>query len=292
MAKQGEGRDGPHRQRGTTTEDQPVTRNNSSSLRRALALLDYLATAEVGASGVSLAEFAAGTGLNRSTVLRLLAPLEEFRLVEQDAATKHWRLGPHIAYLGQVYLERLDLRRVAHPALQELARSTGETAHLVVLDVPEVVYIDKVESESSVRMISRIGARQPAYSTGVGKAFLAFGPEEAVAGVVVAGLPARTPRTITDEASLRAELDRIRSAGYAVDDVENEADIRCVAAPVFGATGAVTASLSVAGPSSRVSSERVDELAVQVRRAADQVTDRLGGRGPLTTTSGQRTRAP
>lgn len=276
---------------GAAADGQPARRNSSASLRRALALLDYLAGAEVRTSGASLAELAVGTGLNKSTVLRLLAPLEEFRLVEQDATSKHWGLGPHTAYLGQVYLERLDLRQVAHPALEELAHATGEVAHLVVLDVPEVVYIDKVESAFSVRMISRIGARQPAHSSGVGKAFLAFGPEEVVAAVVAAGLPARTPRTITDEASLRAELERIRSVGYSVDDVENEADIRCVAAPVFGAAGEVCAALSVAGPSSRVTSERVAELAVHVCRAADQVTDRLGGRGSLTS-SGQRTRTP
>lgn len=272
----------PNRAVGESGALEPARRNSSASLRRALALLDYLGSAEVGPAGAAIAEIATGTGLNKSTALRLLAPLAEFRLVEQDRDRKLWRLGPQTAYLGQVYLERLDLRRVAHAGLKELASSTGETAHLVVLDVPEVVYIDKVESDSSVRMISRIGARQPAHSSGVGKAFLAFGPEDIVAAVIAAGLPARTPRTITDEASLRAELDWIRSVGYAVDDVENEADIRCVAAPVFSAAGDVCAALSVAGPTSRVTSERVEDLAVHVRRAAEQVTKRLGGRPRLT----------
>ena len=253
-------------------------RNQSASLRRALEVLDFLAGPHVDPGGASLAELCQGTGLNKSTALRLLGPLAEARLVRQVSETRRWSLGPHTAYLGQIFLERLDLPAMARPSLRDLSRITGETAHMVVLEDTQVCYVAKVEAtDTSVWMISRIGARQPLYCTGVGKCFLAHGDEALLERVIDEGLVPKTERTITDPKVLRLELGRIRAAGYAVDDVENEAHIRCVAAPIFGADGQVCAALSVAGPTTRVTEERVAELADQVRAAAAEVTRQLGG---------------
>lgn len=263
---------------GNTTS---ATRNQSTSLRRALEVLDFLAGPHVDGAGVTLGELCSGTGLNKSTALRLLGPLSEVRLVRQDPETRRWGLGPHTSYLGQVFLERLDLPAMARPALKRLSVETGETAHLVVLDGLEVTYVDKVEAtSSSVRMISRIGARQPLHCTGVGKCFLAYSDEELLEEVLSHGLPARTDRTITVPGNLRTEVDRVRAAGYSVDDAENEPHIRCVAAPIFQADGSIGAVLSVAGPTNRVTFERVDELSVRVREAAEEVTRQLGGQAP------------
>lgn len=254
-------------------------RNHSASLRRALEVLDFLAGPQVDPGGATLADLCRGTGLNKSTALRLLGPLAEARLVRQSVDSRRWSLGPQTAYLGQMFLERLDLPSIARPSLKQLSRITGETAHMVVLEGSQVCYVDKVEAtDSSVRMISRIGARQPLYCTGVGKCFLAYGDEALLERVIREGLVARTDRTITDPDMLRSELARIRASGYAVDDVENEAHIRCVAAPIFQAGGQICAALSVAGPTNRVDAERVDDLAIQVRAAAEEVTYQLGGK--------------
>jgi DNA-binding IclR family transcriptional regulator len=261
-------------------------RNTSSSLRRALGIVMFLA--EDGApdrshpQGVSLAELATGLGLSKSTILRLMAPLREVRLVDQDPETGRYQLGPQNALLGQVYLERLDLRRAAAPQLREIAAGAGETVHLVTFDTAsvEIVYIDKVESPQPVRMHSRIGSRQPAYCTAVGKAFLAHADEDVIEKVIAAGMPARTPSTITSAERLRAELATVRRDGYAVDDVENEIDIRCVAAPVFDHRGAVATAVSVSGPASRVTSERVPELAALLLESTGEITRRLGGAAP------------
>lgn len=172
-------------------------RNASSSLRRALSILMFLAEDGGHPVGVTLTELATGLGLSKSTVLRLAAPLREARLVDQDAESGRYRLGPQNALLGQVYLERLDVRRVASPLLQQLAEEVGETVHLLTFDAPEIVYIDKVESPQPVRMHSRIGSRQPAYCTATGKAFLAHATEDVVDLVIAAGMPARTEYTIT-----------------------------------------------------------------------------------------------
>jgi len=265
--------------------EQPPARNNSSSLRRALEVLLYLGGDGPGgpdspggadARGSTLAELAEALELNKSTLLRLLAPLCELRLVEQRGG--RYRLGSRTAQLGQVYLERLDLREVAHDVLAGLMSDTGETAHLVIADLPEVIYVDKVEAPRPVRMFSRIGRRQPAYCTAVGKAILANASATSVAGVIAGGLPARTPNTHTSAAALRADLAVIRRRGYAVDELENEADIRCVAAPVFDHAGAVDCAVSVSGPANRVTRERIPELGGLVGAAAEVISARLGAR--------------
>lgn len=259
----------------------PADRNNSSSLRRALSILDFIAdhpARAAGAAGASLGELATGLGLSKSTVLRLLAPLRDARLVGQDPDSGRYRLGPRCAYLGEIYLDRLDLRTVAHGVLQQMVEQTGETAHMVTFDCPEMVYIDKVESPSTVRMFSRIGARQPAHCTAVGKAFLAFSADQTVEDVIAAGLPARTPSTITDPREFRLELARVREHGWALDDVENEAELRCVGAPVFNHSNQAVAAVSISGPATRVTRSRAEELGPQIKTWAADISGRLGNR--------------
>lgn len=258
------------------TERAAGARNNSSSLRRALSILFQLGDDTTPPEGLALNELTEALGLNRSTLLRLIAPLAETQLVERDPGTGRYRLGSRNAHLGQVFLERLDRRRVAHEVLLDLVRQSGETAHLVNAELPEVVYIDKIDSNRSVRMHSRIGNRMPAYSTSVGKAILAHADEAAVERVIAAGMPARTPTTITTPEALRADLALIRARGYALDDSENEPDIRCVAAPLFDHAGEVTSAISISGPATRVTPEREAELGRLVVAAADDISRRLG----------------
>jgi DNA-binding IclR family transcriptional regulator len=263
-----------------TATDDPAAptpgRNRSQSVRRALALLGYVEAGGPDGGGATLAEISAGLGLNKSTALRLLEPLREFGLVEQDAATGRFDLGSRAATLGQAFLSRLDLRAIAQPELRRLVEASGETAHLVIYDHPEVVYVDKLESPSPVRMHSEIGKRMPAHSTATGKVFLAHLGEKPVREVIAAGLEQRTERTLTDGAAFRAELDAVRERGWAGDDVENEEGVRCAAAPVFDHTGAVRAAVSVSGPTMRVPRERLSELGALVRDTARSVSERLG----------------
>ncbi|MFI1049610.1 IclR family transcriptional regulator [Streptomyces griseoruber] len=263
------------------TPDVPgARRNSSSSLRRALSILMYLAEDDGHPQGTSLTDLATGLQMSKSTVLRLVGPLRETRLVDQDPESGHYRLGPQNALLGQLYLERLDIRRTASPLLHQLAQEVREAVHLVSFDPPEIVYIDKVESPQAVRMHSRVGGRQPAYCTATGKAFLAHAADDVLDKVIAVGMPARTPATITSPEQLHAELARIRERGYAIDDVENELDIRCVAAPAFNHSGAVVTAVSISGPASRVTPDRLAEIGRQVIDTAQALTDRLGGIAP------------
>ncbi|WP_217136293.1 IclR family transcriptional regulator [Leucobacter chinensis] len=250
-------------------------RNNSASLRRALSILQHLGD-DVHGEGQTITQVAAALDLNKSTVTRLLQPLVEMSFVEQVPVSGAYRLSWQTARLGQTYLAGVQPSKDMHQLLVELSAETAETVHFVRSATPHVVYIDKVDSPHAVRMFSRIGNTQPMYSTSVGKCILAHASEEAIASVLAAGMPARTSTTITNERELRQELARVREQGWAIDDVENEEGIRCVAAPVFDASGECSHALSVSGPVTRVPSTRVPELVPLVTHTAREISRRLG----------------
>ncbi|MFF0449605.1 IclR family transcriptional regulator [Streptomyces sp. NPDC004609] len=252
----------------------PGRRNNSASLRRAISILLQLGESTDG-TGYSLAELSRELDLNKSTLLRLLQPLLEARLVEHPPSGRY-RLGWRMAQLGRAYLAGLDLPRSMHDVLLKLAAQTRETVHLVIADFPNIVYIHKVDTPHPVRMFSRIGNSAPAYCTSVGKAMLAHAAPETVDLVIANGMPAHTPRTITTAEQLRAALSEIRQQGYAVDDIEHEEGIRCVAAPVFDHAEACTTAISVSAPADRLPAEHLPKLAPLVIAAANEISTRLG----------------
>ena len=251
-------------------------RNRSSSLRRALDVLSSVAAACERDCGPTLSELAACTGINRSTVSRLLQPLIDARLVDHDPETGRYCLGPQTARLGQIYLTNFDVHDVAGPVLRSLVDVSHETAHLGIRDGSYIVYVDKVESPLSVRTVSTIGSRQPLYSTAMGKILLAHCDPSVLACVIESGIPARAINTITEPERLREELERARAQGYAIDDEENEAEIRCVGAAVFNHRAEAIAAISVSGPGTRMTIERITELSALVREAASDISRRLG----------------
>ncbi|MET3922506.1 IclR family transcriptional regulator [Arthrobacter sp. UYEF20] len=258
----------------------PVKRNDSSSLRKALGILGALTGPTASGHGASLSELSLVLGMNKSTLLRLLEPLRDVQLVEQNRDGRY-RLGVMAVTLGGAYLSGLDLREQARPILERLAAKTGETVHLLVYGEGQVTYIEKIAGPSSIQMASRVGDRAPAYCTASGKTFLAYLPFSEFEAVVAAGMPARTPHTITTPTRLLDELEAIREAGYAVDDIENELDIRCVSAPVFDHNGHIVAAISASGPETRIHGTIVAAVARAVRNGADDLSLRLGAPQPL-----------
>ena len=253
----------------------PGEHNRSGSVRRALGILEALVEPSATGHALSLVELARATGLNKATLLRLSEPLQEAGLVGRDGQG-HFGLGVGALRLGEAYLAGVDLRAAARPILEELVAESGETAHLVVFDEPYVVYVDKVDSPSTVRMHSRVGGRMPLYCTAAGKAMLAWLPAEIVDRVLALPTPARTEHTLASAAAVREDLAVIRERGWSMDDVENEPDIRCVGAAIFDRSGAVVAACSLSGPDQRITPSRAVELGPRVRVAADAIGRRLG----------------
>jgi|Deesub1362A_J573_1020465.scaffolds.fasta_scaffold00055_108 DNA-binding IclR family transcriptional regulator len=254
--------------------------NLVQALERASAILDAL---EQAPQGMSVKELSRKLDLPKGTTHRLLNSLAYLGFVRQDTESRNYFLGFRLVELGHRLLAQLDVRNEARPLLVELAESTGETVHLVVMDRNEVVYVDKVESDhriETLRMASRIGLRNPAHSSAVGKVLLAHMQESRLHALIQeTGLPARTSRTITDPRKLKEQLRLIRLQGYAVDDEENERGIRCVAAPIYDNGGKAVAAISISGPAIRMTLTRIEkDLKCRVMEKAKLISRKLGCR--------------
>ncbi len=240
-------------------------------------VIDILESFEWLGPQLGVSEISRALDLKKATTHRLLASLRRREIIAQDPITRRYHLGMRLWQLGMLALNQVDWIDRARPYLRQLRDETGETTHLAILEDGQVLYIDKVESEHSLRMPSQVGRRLPAHCTGVGKALLAYlTPAELAEVIEQRGLAAITPRTITERHMLVSELTEVRKQGYAVDDEEIEMGLRCIAAAVRGHGGAVVGAISIAGPSSRLRREDVDRHAEHVVSAAQQISQALG----------------
>ncbi len=264
-------------------ESQQDTRptNLVQSIERVSQILDILGQ---NPQGISIRDLSKKVNLPKGTTHRLLSSLSYLGYVRQDAKTRNYFLGFKLVELGNILLSQIDLRKEAAPFLKDLAERTKETVHMVIFDRNEVVYIDKVEGEdnpSGLRMASRIGLRNPAHSSAVGKVLLSHFSEEALNQFFKKkGLSKRTENTITDPAQLKEHLKMVRAQGYAIDDEENEKGVRCVGAPIFDEAGNAVAAISISGPAFRVTKKIAQEvLKKEVMETALKISQRLGYRG-------------
>ena len=245
-------------------------------LDRALAVLEVLANCS---NECGLVELCTALKLHKSTVHRLMMVLQQHRLVDKNPETAKYRLGLKLFEFGSKAVAALDLRRHARPYLDRLQREVGETVFFCILDEGQVFYIEKVESQQSVRTACTVGSRAPAYCTAVGKAMLAELPDVEVNDITRRwGLKAITANTITTAAALKAELRAVRSRGYAIDNEEKEEGLRCVSAPVHDHSGKLLAAISVSGPAFRITKERTPEIGQVVMRAARDLSAEFGYR--------------
>jgi len=252
---------------------QPAIRH-VAAVQRAVAVLDALAEGdEDGAAGGALGtnEIARRTGINASTVSRLLATLADAGLVEHVAGSGRYRLGVRLLQLGNAVLAQLDLREIARPQLAALTEATGETSTLSAPGEREAITVDYVQSPSFVRSVAQIGRPSIAHATAVGKVFLAWG------GRLPEGpLIEFTARTIVDRERLAAEIEQVRARGYARATGEREVEVSAIAAPVFEARGELVAILGVQGPSARFDEQAMQAALPQLRDRAAAISSALG----------------
>ena len=252
--------------------------NGVQSVLRAAQLLSALRETHRGATLTELGEV---TGLHKSTAHRLLATLRETGFVRYLPVDGLYVLGTELLRLGDAARHQILPGAQAHTFLVALRDETGETVHLGVPDESGLVYADKVESTQAVRIASRVGASMALHCTSLGKSYLAFQPQARIESFLAgAPFPVRTERTITQAPKLRSELGRVRAQGYAIDDRENEEDMRCVAAPILDSDGIALAAVSVSAPANRVPQSRIPALSEAVQRAAGAISaDVLGDGG-------------
>jgi DNA-binding IclR family transcriptional regulator len=248
--------------------------NAVRSVDRAASLLLALGES-AGEAGVT--ELARRLGLHKSTASRLLSTLERRGLVEQDEETGKYRLGVVVIRLAGRAERTLDLRSIALPELERLARSSHETVGLGVLDGDHVLFVAQADGPSVGPSSDWTGRASTLHANASGKVLLASLAEREVLQIVRRGLTRHTERTITELEPLLEELARARRRGYATASSELEPGLNAVAAPVRDARGQVIAAVAVWGPAVRVSAGRVPQLAAEARQAATAITMRLGG---------------
>jgi len=250
----------------------------SQSLERGLAVLSAF---RPDRPVVGISELSRELGLTRSTTHRYVATLASLRYLEQDDATRKYRLGPRVLDLGFSMLGSLELREIAGPHLRQLTDATGHTSNLAIRDDTDVILIDRVRGRPGryhhLEFSLHVGSRLPSYCSATGKALLAFLPRPDLDRVLDhVDLVQRGPRTLTDKNSLLAELEQVRRTGLATNDEELESALRSIAAPIRSRSGQVVAAVNVAIPwSPAAMSELVARLGPTIQAAATQIASRV-----------------
>jgi len=220
---------------------------------------------------VGLSQLALLTGIAKPTVYRLASELVRHGMLRRGQYG--YGLGFHLFELGQQVPISRRLRDTALPVMSELLEATHEIVQLAVLHGSEVVCLEKLTPRQSIKAPSEVGARLPAYCSGVGKAILAFSDEGNIEAVLAAPMPKVTAATITVPARFRRELEAVRQRGIAYDRGEGTPGIACVAAPILKYDGRAVAAISITGPAQRL---RVVRFEAAVRTAAETISRLLG----------------
>lgn len=249
-------------------------KNPVQSAERIFQILEMLAdNGEMG-----LMEISAALDLHKSTVHRLLMSLIYMGYAKQDEVTQKYMLSYKIVSMAGKMLDRMDILQVAKPYLERLSDISGEAVHLVQREGNHILYIYKIEAKvGTIRMVSHVGMVHPMYCSGVGKAIMATLPEKEVKQIWNESIiEKKTNKTITDMDEMLRVLAEVREKGYALDDEENEEGVRCIAACLRGYSKEVKYAFSVSGPVSRMTKERVEELAVDVKKIQEELSRELG----------------
>jgi len=250
------------------------TKTSGSSLNKALNMLNHVCTSPVPLRFTELVDL---SELPKATAHRQLNTLLDHGLVRFDEHKQAYYPGYGLLALAHRTWANLDIRDVAAAPIRDLWSKTQETIHLAVLDGTEVIYIDKLESPKSLRLYSAVGKKGPVYCTGVGKAMLAFLPEDKQE-IIIAAQPFihHTENTLLTPQALKANLQQVRNSGVSLDLEEHEMGIKCAAAPIFNVRHEAIAAISVTAPAFRTSDQTYEEMKIQVKHAANTISKRLG----------------
>jgi IclR family acetate operon transcriptional repressor len=244
---------------------------------RLFQIIEFMACA---GDWVSLRTMARELHISAASAYRSLNSLKELGYVRQHTQDSKYQLTLKLAWVSAQVLEKVQLRQIAHPFLQNLTSLTNETTHLAVLEGREFVYIDKVDNTQAMRMRSRVGQRGLLHCTAAGKSMLASLPQPELLPML-RGLKFApvTGNTITDPKKFQEHLTTVRRLGYAVDDEENELGIRCIGAPIYDHAGRLAGALSISGWTITMTRERVPQLAPQLIETCRRISNELGFSG-------------
>ena len=247
--------------------------NSVQSLDRALDVLEALASEQ---DGLGVTEISDRVDLHKSTVHRLLATLLDRGYVSKNEHGSY-NIGLKLIEVVSVYLNSLELQTEARPHVAQISTDLGLTAHLGVLDGDQVVYIERMDMYSGVKLYSQIGLRVHAYCSSLGKCLLSnFSSEDLDKIMNDCSFTKFTPNTISSLEELHEELKLVRKRGYGMDDQEFSMNNRCIGAPIYDYRGEIIAAVSASGPPTLLTDERVPHVADYVKNKAGEISRSMG----------------
>jgi IclR family KDG regulon transcriptional repressor len=246
------------------------------SVRSVDRALDILLCFSLEKPTLSLTQIADHVGMHKSTIHRLLTTLEAKRFVNRDKATGMYQLGYRFIELASIMLQDIDINRWAQPYLHDLAKLSGETVDLAILDYDHVVYLQVVESPQRVKIAAAVGEQLPVHCTATGKALLAYLPEYQVHQILTKGMTKYTEKTYISFTELFRDLNQIRERGFAISEEEYEKDINAVAAPILDANHSPIAVIAIVGPSFRLSHDRMMMLGQSILETTSTIAREVG----------------
>lgn len=244
-----------------------LEKEHATSLERAFAILEYL---DGSRRGLNISELSRKLAIPKSTTHVIVVALRRLGYLTLDERKREYSLGLKVHGLGKGLMKSFNLPERAHGPMQWLTEVTRCTSQLAILADDQAMYIQKVEGPGLVQFDSYVGKRTNLHCTGVGKVLMAYAsdPERLLNRKSFARY---TKRTITSPSALRRELAKVHQRGFAIDDEEEELEVRCLAAPVFNSSGACIAALAIAGTIREISDDKIEEFAGYLIRATRNV---------------------
>lgn len=261
----------PSTKRKPVKTETPRSDDTLKSLGKIVRILECFSARD---KTLSVGDVCARTDYPRSTTHRLLASLKEVGLLDQDRQRDRYRLGIKLFELGNIVLANMDLHREARPFVEQLGKLTGQLVHLAVFDGRQAIVIHRSDPSDSATPLTFVESA-PVHCTGVGKAILAFQPPELIGRLIDEGLQRFTDATITSGPALRAELARVRTRGYSVDEGEHQPGLRCIGAPIRDQNGRVFAAVSISGSAWKIPADQTEALSKIVTHSAKAISERL-----------------
>lgn len=246
--------------------------NKNKTVVKSMALLNLFLTEPK----LTLSELISLSGMPKTSVHRMVSSLEEMGLLSRDR-NGAYTLGLVFLQFGQLVSERLDIRQIAKPVMEELCQEVDEAVHLIMRDGNEAIYVEKIEGTQTVRLYTAIGRRSPLYAGACARSILSFLPQEEIETYIrqTEFVPIGSG-TITDPAELLQTISSSLENGYTVSYSELENYTAAIGAPIFNHKGQVAAGISIAGFEARFTKERLPYLTEKVKAAAFQISEKMG----------------
>jgi len=251
-------------------------RSGVQSLGRAFAILEEVARHR---EGIGLAELSKLVGLHNSTTFHLAKTMVSLGYMRQERDSKRYRVGRPLFALAASALDEIEMVNLATPVLEDLSRESGESGHFAVRMGDSVVVIARTSGAGAFQLTDRVGVVRPAHCTALGKIILAsLRPDQLKRFLERVELKPSTKKSITDPSALLREITEIRRDAIAFDDGEFNAEVRCVAVPVYNFTGEVIGALGISGPIWRMTNQVLQSRAKLVQAAAKRLSAEFGAR--------------